>query len=492
MRLIVKNTKTVAVVGGSDNLLDIDIIKELRAYLRVRPTGYNMNTLYRRGKWDGWRYFITPKGTFATGFLPTVYKYLRELGVKVTIQDERANLPKLSSDFSTYVGYIGGEHWEGRPEQIEMVKKVNNYIDVGYQMYFPRGILDCATNAGKTSMAALIVNNLSADSKVVFMVSSKLIYKQAVEFFSQVISEPVGEVKAGKVNFKWFTVCMVKSLLNAAKKDINVKATLAKVQVLIVDESDESGASTYSKTLTLINAGMKVFVSGTPLDSPNKVNKMIQIGLSGPVLGRITKRQLIDLGRSQEPIIKILLNTSKPVNFPTYREEKYHNIQTSQHRMDIICNELETYHLDKPILITFVEKVHGFFMVEYLQKRFPELTISILYGEMKDVDRNDVLDRYKAGKIDIMVCSMVVKRGANIPNIRVLVMAQGGKSKTTVKQISGRGERHDGANDEFYLYDIYDTGNWVSKHSIARIKTYVSEELKVTIGYPHKKYIPIL
>lgn len=492
MRLIVRNTKTECVVGGKDNLLDIDLLKELRKYLRVRPENYSMNTAYRKGHWDGWQYFITPKGKFATGLLKMVYDYLIELGAEVIIDDRRINLPTLSEPLSDYVGCIDGVDWVARPEQIEMVQKVNNYLPFVEPFYFPRGVLDCATNAGKTSMAALVVNNLPKGTKIVFVVSSKIIYKQALEFFGQVCEGSVGEVRSGKIDFQDFTVCMVKSLGNAIKKDLHIKTILAKVEVCIVDESDEAGAKGYSTVLSHINAGMRVFLSGTPMDSPNKVSKMIQVGLSGTILGRITKRQLIDLGRSQEPIISILLNTSPPANYPTYVDEKYANIHVSKGRVELIASTIEKKHLDKPIIITFTELAHGEFMMEYLEKRFPTLTIGILHGGLPNLEREDLLDDYKRGRVDIMLCSMVIKRGANIPNIRVLFLAQGGKSKTTLKQLSGRGERHDGKNDSFYLYDFYDTGRWVSKHSELRIKTYISEEMKVSFNYPaDMRYKPL-
>ena len=76
MKLIVNNVTTTAVSGGVDNLLDFNPIQELREYLRVRPKGYNEVEAYKKKQWDGYRYFITQKGEFATGFLPYVVAYL--------------------------------------------------------------------------------------------------------------------------------------------------------------------------------------------------------------------------------------------------------------------------------------------------------------------------------------------------------------------------------------------------------------------------------
>ena len=75
MKFIVENIKTTAVIGGRDNLLEIDLAKELREYLRVRPDGYSQSKAYGSHRWDGYRYFVSSKNEFLTGFLPLVLKH---------------------------------------------------------------------------------------------------------------------------------------------------------------------------------------------------------------------------------------------------------------------------------------------------------------------------------------------------------------------------------------------------------------------------------
>jgi superfamily II DNA or RNA helicase len=76
-----------------------------------------------------------------------------------------------------------------------------------------------------------------------------------------------------------------------------------------------------------------------------------------------------------------------------------------------------------------------------------------------------------------------LKKGANIPNIEVIVMAQAGKSVITVKQFLGRGLRTDGKNSELLVYDFYDEGNYVSTHSRQRIRMYRKEGFDVIEDY---------
>lgn len=492
MKLIVGNVKTKIVIGGSDNLLDVDIIAELRKYLRIRPKGYSFSPKYRKRQWDGWKYFITPKGEFATGFLPMVASYLTELGVEIEVEDIRGNIPVLNSELTNYIGEIDGKVWEatGKYEyQMDALASINNTIDIqGQKLYFPRGIFDCATNAGKNSLAALFMNNLPKDTEIIFMVSNTVIYNQAVEFFRQVLDgEELGEVKSGKCNPKRVTVCMVKTLLNRAKESLNIKTWLGRVGVLIVDESDEAGGNEYSTVLSWIGAGMRIFVSGTPLDG-NTANAMVAIGLSGKVLYKITNRELIDKGVSQMPKIKVLLNNSGFMTIPTYEGELERFIHKSEVRVERIA-EILRKHSEEQILITFVHKEHGEFMYNYLRENV-HTDIAIVHGTTPD--RDEILAQYKKGNIAVLLASMILKRGANIPIIRIGVLAHGGKSRTTTKQIIGRLIRHDGKNDDVIVYEFYDVGKFIGKHSRDRIRVYKEEGFEVEYDFPEKRGKPIL
>lgn len=492
MRLVVGNVATKAVVGGVDHLLDFDVMEELRSYLRVRPEGYHRSPRYKKRIWDGWKYFISKQGLFATGYLEMVATYMESLGVEVHIEDERDNLPILNKVLDPYIGKIDGEDWYGFDYQLKMVNKLSNHIHVGGQdVYFPRGIFDAATNAGKNSIAALIIKNLVTQRNCLFMVSGMEIYEQAVEFLTQVIGEPVGEISSKKYNPTWCTVAMVKSLYNKAQKSINVRKYLSDIQVLIVDESDEAGAAEYSKCLSYVGAGMRVFVSGTPLDS-NQVSNMMSIGLSGKVLGRITNKFLIENGYSQMPLVNILYCKSKMPALRSYPIEEEHGIHTSMERIHLMATIIEK-HRGEPILVSFDNIAHGEFMLDQLQDIFPELDMGIAHGDPKKKnERKQNIKDFKEGKLDVLFASMILKRGANIPVIRVMIMAHGGKSVITVKQLAGRGMRHDHENDHFYLYDFYDFGKYLAKHSRKRISIYKKEGFDVTEHYETKRGVAVI
>lgn len=495
MRITIQNLTSRVTTGGTDNLLKEDLLQELIDYLKVRVDGYHRTEAYQEGRWDGYKRFMNKKGEFMTGLFPYVYKLAKELGAKITVIDERTDMPVFKKEWDNWVGRIDGVDWKAddshpkfkRSYQLPAAKAIQKYYRInGELVYWHRGILDCATNAGKNSIVALINNNLKEQYSSIFMVSNTTIYKQAVAFFSQVIEEPVGEVRSGKYAPKWFTVAMVKTLKNKAEKDVNVKVWLGDVKVLYVDESDEAGAKDYSTVLSYIPAPMRVFVSGTPLES-KKDNNMAAVGLSGPVMHTITNQDLIGYGVSQNPIVTILWNNQIMPRDASYEDEKQIGIYESIERCKVIQGVLEQ-HDDKQILVSFTSIEHGYFMYNYLNAALPHVGMGIIHGSSPD--REDQIQNYNKKRISVLFSSMILKRGANIPSIEVLVIGQGGKSITTIKQYTGRGLRHDGINDNMLLYDIYDNGSYLSDHSRNRIRIYKNEGFDVTLNYRNKRGIP--
>lgn len=485
MRLIIGNVQTRTVIGGKDNLLPFNLQEKLREYLRVRPEGYWHSPAYKMQKWDGYRYFITTRGTFATGFLPMVMRYLTDIGVEVIIQDERGELPYLNEELDTQLG-----EWSmtGKFEfQAKLTNKIKNYLTLpdGSKLYFPRGIIDAATNAGKTSIMAGIFKNIIGHKQAIFTIHSKDIYDQALEYFSTLFE--VGEIRSGKYEIKPFTIAMVKTLHNRMKESVNVLNDLQKFNVLFVDEAHLCGSDEYSKVLMNINAPMRVLVSGTPLDNDSDVANMIIIGTSGKVLGKITNKELFDLGVSLRPTVNVLLNKTRASRLlPSYEQEMEKFIYKSAERAHLIYEAI-MQRKDKFIVIAFEDIAHGYFMMDYLTKQSDfNLSCDIVHGE--DKDRKQKLKDFKAGKIQVLFGSTILQAGLNLHNIQVMIYAMGGKSKISVKQFAiGRTIRDDKVSENVEIIDFWDVGKWISEHSRIRLKHYRKEEIEVVEHYDIKE-----
>ncbi len=57
-----------------------------------------------------------------------------------------------------------------------------------------------------------------------------------------------------------------------------------------------------------------------------------------------------------------------------------------------------------------------------LHRFFSENTVALLHGEMKQKEKDDIMERFKNGKIDILVSTVVIEVGINVPNATVMVI----------------------------------------------------------------------
>ena len=496
MTITVGNTISRIHYGGKDHLVDRNFHKDIREFMRYKEVG----SFFARKKvgfhWDGYNYLITEKLLkFPTGFLSAVYNKCVLWGYTVEIDDQRKNWIESIpiTEFNSSIGTIDGEVWVARDYQEEAVKKIiyNTIVD---DLHFPSGMLNEATNAGKTSMMALVLKNIP-NANVVILSNDQSIYIQLVEFFSQVLpNETVGRVcssikgytSKSITDFQRVTVCMQKTLLNRASASINVKSTLAKTNVLIVDESDESGAATYAKVVSMIPAYYRIFVSGTSLDGVSKKSRFTAMGMSGPIVHSITNADLIERGVSQKPKLKIYLSKTKAF-VESYPEAVNACIVRSEERLQHIANILSEKNV--PTLISVRLLDHADFLLTRLSELMPDLRICSIEG--KSSDRLEVMADFKEGRLDVLIATTVIKRGINIPNIRRLIFAQGGKSATNLKQVVGRALRHDGEHDTVEVIDFFDTHKMLRKHSITRINTYRKEQFDIEYCYPNKGGKPI-
>lgn len=490
MKLIVDNLKTSIQIGGADYLYKTDFVQELRQYMRERPEGYARVPTFRNKQWDGYRYFITPKGVFATGYLPMVLNFLQELAKEeqaqrpeiplliIELEDRRNNLVQMLPA-NEFVETIGEQSLRDYQQNvIEVVR--TSAIKLGKQnIPFQRGIIDSATNSGKTIiMGGLIANTVNP--KVLVLVDRGLVFKQLLKYLSQF--GELGIVGDGKCEFADITVAMAQTLYGRLDS-LKTEKHLKQFNAVFMDEGHKAASTTYTAILSKLDASMRLVISGTPLDMKDKVAKMTIVGISGVPLVKITNQEMIDAGVSLKPIIHLhrindeaIIAASK-----SYREQAdsyYRSLATVEKIVEILLKE------KKDTLITFNYEAHGSWVYHCLQR----YGVECLFTHGKDKARVQKIEDFKAKKTAVLIASMILKEGVNITNIQRIIRLEGGKSDITTKQIVGRGLRVDEANGdkEVEIHDFYIDGKYLQKHSITRIGTYRAEGFEIVFHYETK------
>jgi superfamily II DNA or RNA helicase len=461
---------------------NIKLILRLRDHplFCLRVKGAFFSPLFRSGRWDGKIRFITETGTFETGKLPQVIDVIRklseELGLNTTIElvDEREPLrvyrvPKHLED------YIA------RPYQLEAVLSiVNNKVE---GIPFHRGLINAATNAGKTLITALIHSTFK--SKTLLLLNSKELFNDAVKEIPKMIPGEVGILASGhEVEWNNFMICMVQT---AAKRIKEVKNKLASYPVVIVDEADLSNSKTYKTVINnTYNSTVRVGLTGSAMVDPRKKEQNERLrAIYGDIIYEIKNRELIDKGFSAE--VKVYIHKGETeIEEPDFESEYRLGVIESKVRNNKIKSiaRLEATKKNLPLLILVKNHKHVITLYKKFQKESQRkgsslYKLKIDWVHHKKRSRDRTVQLFKDGITHVLVGSYILRRGKNFPLMRSIIHAGAGDSMANVLQVLGRATRTSKTKTHTNLHDFYDEGAYLRSHSKHRIATYKKEKLKV-------------
>ncbi len=203
----------------------------------------------------------------------------------------------------------------------------------------------------------------------------------------------------------------------------------AKLGLAIIDEQHRFGVAQRQKLLSKAQT-MPHLLSMTATPIPRSLQLTI--------FGDLTVSILDELPAGRQAI------TSKIIN-PASTKQMWEQIKPElekHHQVYYICKKIDD---DGKSELASVKRE-----CQKVAKMFPDYRVALLHGKMKPAEKDDIMKRFSAGQIDILVSTTVVEVGVNVPNATVMVIVDADQyGLSQLHQLRGRVGR---GSDASYCY----------------------------------------
>lgn len=347
-----------------------------------------------------------------------------------------------------------------------------------------RGVVWAATGAGKTQVAMGWVE--STPIRWLFLVNQTQLGLQARDRYRAFCGQDAGVIAEGE----WkpdnaahgLTVATFQSLYAKLKQDSSMPdhklavAFLAGIEGVIVDECHVLPADSFRKVLDYCPAYYRLGLSATPLSRGDR-KSMYLIGCLGSVVHRIPAKTLIDAGVLAKPIIRFKAHHQESER--TTWQGAYNEIigkGGKSPRNVLVCKLAEL--AAKPCIVFVKDLDQGMWLAKALTRGGQP--VEYVDGKTPTKQRQAMVTRLERGDTDILVASVVMNQGIDVPQLRSIVNAAGGSSTIATLQKVGRAMRRVPGKDTVEIWDIKDTGNkWLERHTRERIASYETEDYDI-------------
>jgi superfamily II DNA or RNA helicase len=237
---------------------------------------------------------------------------------------------------------------------------------------------------------------------------------------------------------------------------------LGKFEFVIGEEAHEAGGNGYYNVIQACkNAHYRLALTATPFMRSDGEDNMRLMAAFGEIGIRVTEKQLIDAGILAKPYFKYI-DTERPKNLYRttgwQRAYKY-GIVENPHRNGVIVNEaLRAKAHGLPTLILVQHTRHGELLKQALKQG--GATVEFIHGAHEQEEREYYLNALANRQLDILIGSVILDVGVDVPAVGVIILAGGGKTEVALRQRIGRGLRakKQGPNVAFIL-DFIDSEN---------------------------------
>ena len=438
------------------------------------PYAYHMPA-YKLGRWDGCVRYCDIGGRTYFHLLDKLVPIVTEEGYDIEIKDMRKkwdfSFDQVTQTSYDHVAWPKKHPAEGQPVILRdyQVDIVNKFLEN------TQCLQEIATGAGKTLITAVLSHKCEPYGRTIVIVPNKDLVVQTEKDYKN-LGLDVGVLFGDRKEYdKTHTICTWQSLSILEKKskkyeaDFPIDEFLEDVACIMVDEVHKAKADVLRNLLSGVFAHVPIRwgLTGTiPKDEYEAVGCTCSLG---PVTGKMSSKELQDMGVLADLDISILQLQDGMIEFSGYAQElKW--LVTDPKRIEQLSKIINGFAETGNTLVLIDRIKTG----EMLADDNPDWVF--VSGSMKQKDRQDNYDDVSEMDNKVIVATYgVAAVGINIPRIFNLILIEPGKSFVRVIQSIGRGIRK--AQDKDYVNVVDITSNLkYSKRHLTKRKAFYREQ----------------
>lgn len=367
------------------------------------------------------------------GFIYELWNLCREYKIKPIINDDRKFFPFVNFKF----------HGQLRQYQTLAVNAIDKH---------DFGVLEAPTGSGKTAMALYIIARRKQSALIV--VHTKELLNQWVERIQQFLGiqkEEIGIIGNGKKKLgEQITVAMVQSLYKCADE---VKNHIGHV---IVDECHRVPSRTFNEAISAFDCKFILGLSATVFRNDG-LSQLIGWYL-GDVGHQVDRAALVQNGS-----ITSFEVVTRETDFDTLLDcSRYYSKVISELCLDDKRNQMISQDVAKNAgngsgvaLVLSDRKSHCMALYELI--RGHGVDVEILTGDMKNADRQEVIEKINNGSVQAVVAtSQLISEGFDCAALSLLFLATPIKFSGRLTQSLGRVLRPAPGKNKAKVYDYVD------------------------------------
>ena len=319
-----------------------------------------------------------------------------------------------------------------------------------------KGLVVAPTSAGKTSIIAAFLK--ITDLPVLILTDRATLGAQLADDFCNM------GIDCGFCSGKGYKKgkCVVSTIQSVKKIQ-----DLPRFKAVIVDECHRASSKSFQNFLATFGCPLKYGFSASPSNGNYLDFAKIRQQL-GAIIIQIHSEELMENEvMAKAKIFMVETECSETEDYPSANEL---GIVENERRNKTIVDIVNKHKDDGGVAILIKNLEHG----EKLAEAIPEA--EFIRGETSLDDRMDIIKRFNEGEIKVLIGSGILNEGISISNMKVLIMAGGGKAMTQTVQKIGRVLRITENKKQGIFYDFIDMGNkFLFKHSKQRLVIYKKE-----------------